>query len=533
MSNITDRANLWIPEDAINDGYIRGIFKTYFLVLVIFIVAVGNWCIQLWVKHKLLRSQTVYLTQTLGWLHGPALAKTTFDIRKLPGGWLGWLMLLVTTLDLIGEYGVAITVKSQLRTTKRLLPRGGIMNPDTLTSQPSPNWEAFRWAADAQKNNYQNANQTDVGFKHYGIYRLLTNDTDFMATADDTLGYWSCSSNTTTPLIYDQKWKNPKASEIWDSDIWYDLWKMGKLYTGPSAATANYSAYDWDTGYNYGPARHTTIITASNYTRGELFNISIAIDIRDIDDKGSKEMYVLHCELRAWDAARTVESIAKTISIWETLEVWIPAIRGAMFPGLNERESHPKKDLELKLQFYLNAMIMVSGAQETVTSPNTAGYKVGVVYRATKIPVWVLFVCALVFAIASFLFWLCIYLYLLCKAEAIIHDMQNKDGIFVSGSEIRDNTPSGLLDWIAHAAYESRDADQIPQIHHLKDWIISTTWHAGRRLAIVRKNEQGQVNPARTPSLASAGLTPPAYQRAGYFEQKKGDYISLNSREVL
>lgn len=70
MSNITDRANLWIPEDAINDGYIRGIFKTYFLVLVIFIVAVGNWCIQLWVKHKLLRwSQTVYLTQTLGWLH--------------------------------------------------------------------------------------------------------------------------------------------------------------------------------------------------------------------------------------------------------------------------------------------------------------------------------------------------------------------------------------------------------------------------------------------------------------------------------
>lgn len=306
-------------------------------------------------------------------------------------------MLFVTVRDPIGEHGVAITVKSQLRTTRRFLDRGGVMNTDSRTSQQSPNWEAFCWAADAQLNNYYNANMTGVGYKHYGIYRIITNDTNSMAAADDTLGHWGCSSNTATPLTYDQKLKNLDALGIWDSDIWYDLWQQGKSYDGPTAATADYSAYNWDTGYNYGPATHTTIITASNYARGELFNISVAIDIRDIDDKGSKEMYVLHCELRAWDGERTVESIARTISIWKTLKVWIPAIRGAMFPGLNERESHPKKDLELKLQLYLNAMIMVSGAQETIPTSNTASSKVGVVYRATKIPVWVLFVCALGF----------------------------------------------------------------------------------------------------------------------------------------
>lgn len=543
MANSTDRANFWVPDTVANDGVIRAVFKIYLLIIIIIIVVVGNKCLALWVKHKLLRGKTVYVTDTTGWLHGPPLAKAAFDVRKLPGGWLGWLMLLVTILDQVGEYGVAITVKAQLRTTTKVFEQGGLMNPDTLTSSPSASWEAFRWAAAAQTNSYRNANQTNMATKHYGIYRMITNDTHFMATPEDTIGYWSCSSNTTTPLIYDQKWKG-SAEEVYDYDIWTDLYVQGKLYDGYQAAlaTANVSMYD-NSSLSYGPATHTTIITASNYSTSSLFNISAAIDIKDIDDKGSKQMYVFHCILRATDTGRTVESIARTINPYATLTNWIPIMRGAFFPGLFETESYPIQDLEVTLQYYLNAMIMVSGASETVTTPNTPGYDLGVVYRATKIPVWILLICVVIFLIAALLTCLCVYLAIAARAAGLLHDSRNKDGICVPAREIHENTPIGMLDWMAHAAYESRDVQQIPKWNSLKGWIVSTTWHAGRRLAIVRGEEVGQVNPAKTPTLG-VGTPGPYYGQGhgpvletGYFSpsqsQMKGEYIALNTREVL
>jgi len=58
-----------------------------------------------------------------------------------------------------------------------------------------------------------------------------------------------------------------------------------------------------------------------------------------------------------------------------------------------------------------------------------------------------------------------------------------------------------------HAANGSRDADQIPRHKHLKNWTLSTTWHAEWRPGIVKVGELGQVNPLRTLDLTPSTQT--------------------------
>lgn len=544
MANST--AGFFVSQENLSSGGVRVVFKTYFIALLVFIGFIGGICCRLNVRYKLLRGRLVPLTITTGWIQGPTLAKVSWELRRIPGGWLGVLMLLATALDLVGEYGVAKTVTSVPRRTTAFHPDGMVLSGESRTSSPSANWEAFRWASQAQANSYRNSAQTHLGELHYGIYRFVTNDTNFMADDEDEIGYWSCSRTTKASIIYNQTFKTAgsKATgcddtdEIYDNCIWNDLYDKDLLYgSGDNLAKSNVSFTSSLTGYPTGPSTHTVILTASNYTVGSVFDIRVAIDTYDLDDKGSKAMDTYHCHLRAKDVERTVEQIARKINIDHTLWDWTENMVGALFPGLHEPGSYDLQWLETTLQFYLNSMIMVAGGSETVTTPNTSGYEVGVVYMATIIPYWVLVVCIIVFLQGAFLVVYAIYLFLAIRTARLVWDTSEKSTGRVSAKEIDNNTPVGLLEWMTHAAYESRDADQIPETFHLGNWILSTTWHAGRRLGIVRANEAGQVNPrtpGQTPQLQYNGEGY-GYSGApqGYFPtMKTGQYAPVSTREV-
>ncbi|KAK5082335.1 hypothetical protein LTR05_007481 [Lithohypha guttulata] len=495
FTNVT--GGIYAPQDNISDGGIRVIFKVYFIVLVLLIGLVGNYCCRLNARLRLLRGQIVSLTATTGWVSGPSLIGLIWELRTMPGGWLGFLMLLAAVLDLVGELGAAKTVTSVPWFSTVYHSKGMTMNATTRTAYPSVNWEAYRWASQAQRNSYVNGLDTGLGELHYGIYRMVTNDSHFMANTDDAIGYWSCKRSNNEPIIYDQQWKlNMQKDEVYDTDIWNDLYERSLLYgSGYYTATSNVTSRNPDTGYSTGPSTHTVIMTASNYTYGALYEIKAAIDTKDIDDQGSKEIDTFTCQLRATDTARTVEQIAQVIDIDRTLWAWSPGMIGAMFPGVHEPMSYDLQWLEITLQWYLNSMIMVAGGEESVITPNTVGYKAGAIVNKTFIPWWILVICSIVLLLLCFLTTFAAYLSLACQTAQINHSHARYGRLTVSARGIHDNTPIGMVEWIRYATYESRDEQRRPKSNQLKDYILSTTWHAKRRLGIVQMSKHGQTNP--------------------------------------
>src|SRR5262249_40800475 len=133
------------------------------------------------------------------------------QLRRLPGGWLGWLMLLTTILDLIGEFGVAKTVTKIYRASAAFQEYGMIIDmSQTFQMFPDIHFGAYTLALLAQEYSASNANITGMGEDSIGIYRFIPQDVyNFMANEDDVIGKWNCATATQNPITYDQQYTDP------------------------------------------------------------------------------------------------------------------------------------------------------------------------------------------------------------------------------------------------------------------------------------------------------------------------------------
>ena len=293
-------------------------------------------------------------------------------------------------------------------------------------------------------------------------------------------------------------------------------------------------------GTSTGPSRHLWIASVNSTKFGDPFNLKFGVGVKDIDDGRIKHVKTWHCELQSRDSNNTVLSIMKRLSSARLLEKWGLAMAGAAWPGMDAEAAYTDDSIQSSIELYLNAATMVAGARELVETENVDELEYSVFRLATEIPFWVIGLCTILFCWVIFLFGLYIRLCVICRALRIAYDSDLSQH-HVSAKEVMDNAPCNLLDWMSHAAYESRDAEKIPEATQLKDWILSTTWHS-RRLGIVRKSEHGQVNSKTTPNLDYSfyGGDPmaSAYTNYGFVQsdmplvQKKGQYTSVRTTEM-
>lgn len=180
-----------IPADVATDGDVRTAFKIYLIVIAPLIAFLGGLCLQQYVRIRLLRGQSVPLSATTGWIHGPGIVKMAWELRTLPGGWLGWLMILTSLFTLAADLGVANAVTQVYDTTTRIQPTGMIVGTEGK-SNPSPNQRAAMVALEAQRNSWNNANLTKLAKIRYGIYKFVPDDANFMARSEEIIG--NCKS---------------------------------------------------------------------------------------------------------------------------------------------------------------------------------------------------------------------------------------------------------------------------------------------------------------------------------------------------
>lgn len=479
-----------VPKSVIDDGDIRVIFKIYFMVIILVIAFLGSHCLKFYIQRQLLKGKSVELATTTGWINGPALAKTAFELRRIPGGWLGFIMLLTTALEIISDFGVAKTITLVRQESRTTAPAGMIIDNTTSRSEyPNPDFTPFNLATSAQIYSANNQNLTGMTSNSpYGIYRFINGyDFDFLAMPEDIIGYWSCVHNPQTPITYDQTFlKN--ATQIWDFDVGIDLIKRGLIYGGNYAQVNNVSIFN---STYQGPSLQLVIWTASNYTRGSTPSFTFAVETLALDDVGSKEMDVFNCSLHSTGVQEIVFDVLQHIDVIQTMTRLSTPITGALYPGWWAYQSYDLATVASTIEYYLNAIIMVAGSGQQTATPNTQGYTYGVLEYATVIPYWIIVVAVLAFVLALLMLFLLIHSWL--SNKKLIHAGDRQDSNRVSIKHIAENTPVGLLGWMSHAAAVNRNADS-PKEKDLKDFILSTTWHGDMRLGVFKAENHGLLN---------------------------------------
>ena len=111
----------------------------------------------------------------------------------------------------------------------------------------------------------------------------------------------------------------------------------------------------------------------------------MAVDTNELDDLGSKQIDTFHCQLRANDEEKTVESIARRIDRGYTLVEWIQDIMSSMFPGLHNSSSYEQQSIEANLQFYVSSMILVAGVTVDTARESTDNYGSDIAELMTRV----------------------------------------------------------------------------------------------------------------------------------------------------
>lgn len=461
-------------------GIVRLGLRIYFIIVLLFIAFVGDRCCHLRTKLMLLRGQNVSVTAMTGWVRGIISFKIVARLRRLPGGWLGALMLLTAVLALVTDLTVARFVVDIPLPTRCPFHIGLVLNTSTAHYYPSIYGAAYRWASTAQLFSIYNGG-------YMGIYKKLDNNTYFLADESDVVGYWLCNPDG-GPKTY--------SNSIYDAEIWEDMRKQGLLYQ--YGWSSNISDVE-DSGQIYGRAWKTIIVTSSSENHRDQWDVRAAIDLSDTD-QNTKIMQAYHCVVSSTDDSGLVEGVISNISIIPTLETWLYGIQGEMYNG--QDKSQAVEFPNVTIAWMLNSMVMVSGGGESVTTPQE-GTTEGCFIYGTYVGKIVSALFLLVAFIAVSLFFYTVFLWRTVRRTCNAYDLNNMNGNKISSREICQNAPNGLLDWIGHAAHESGHAETKPKAHHLRKWLFSTRHHYGRRMGVVHMR-QTNIAAAETPSTSSA-----------------------------
>jgi hypothetical protein len=472
-----------------NSGTFRLGLRVYFVLILLFTSIIGNRCCHLRVKLDLLRGQRVKLTHMTGWLRGVSTFKVVRQLRRVPAGWMGYLMLLAAILSILSDLLVSALVQRTPLASACLFHQGLVLNAATASIYPNINAAAFSWARSAQLISIYNQD----GW--IGIYAKADNSTNFRATEQDVLGWWYCPE-TNAGLSY--SWSEAVG------DVMDDLINRGLLY--PNAFGQQVTAPDEDQG-----ELQLVILSSSSEGPGTSFDVLAAVDLYDDESAETKTMATYHCTVQN-DSTGIItgqDGILSKINMSWVLDNSMAAVQGNFYYGQNARTS--VEDPGFWLALILNSLVMASGSQESITSQvnstNAAHHLQGCIVDGTELPGIVITIWFITTFLFLFMLTYTVNLWFKVRRAQRIYDANNHYG--ANSKEICDHTPNGLVDWIRHAVHEAQTpsgpgpAGVRPERHHLTTWLFSGS-HLGQRLGIVSRD----AVPLHPPSSGTSPISP-------------------------
>ncbi|KAJ5674934.1 uncharacterized protein N7477_004868 [Penicillium maclennaniae] len=427
----------------ISSSNARLALRVYFLIIVGLITWLADGVLQYRAQLRVLKHGSIRVHTALGWLQGFQLVKSVWDLRQLPGGALGYsVMVILFALSKITDLLTAIFVVQIEVKSRCLFGQGLVLNttgPFLLTAPPS-NGMPYIVAHNAQ---YFSLNNTCP----IGIYAKVNQDFNVCPDAQDILGSWVCSTvgTRTYSAAYNQE------------ALAANLIEQGLLYASP---TADYSGFA-DGYYNH-LALWSSSTGLATENSNDVWDVRAAIQTNASPFEDNVNMLAMSCHMNATLAETITGAMNSTVA----LDTWKATFQGLMYYGTGTRSI---SDPALELAILLNTMTMVQGGNNILLSipAQDADQTQGCVISATNVP---LVMEALVLIVGG----LFVGLVLL----SIIYALRLR----LIRREVRESLkylPDGVIGWAVKAAQEHCDHDDPDPGQHarverrdLKNWLI-------------------------------------------------------------
>ena len=410
---------------------VRLILRIYFNVVFIVFAIIGNQCVLYSTKLNILRNQSVNVTRMTGWLGSFEPFLTFLSMRKIPGGWLGGLMMISVALSYISDIAVSALVKP-VQVSARCPFSTGLVSPTNEPFGKVPvNGSPYTVVSNAQLSSLANGGPI-------GIYSKVNEDRDFQAQTEDVAGTWNCND-----LEDDQVYELGTG----DADIVQDLQSKGLLFD----TTATYESSAGNNSFN-----HLVILTSSQSDDAlQPFDVRASVQLEALYDD-TKTMKSFDCTMDA----PSMEWVLGNMSSLSTLQEWRLTFQGSMYNGTGTTAA---PDCDVRLSWVLNSMVMIGAGGNYLLSSAPLGSTQGCLAQRANVPNAVLAIFGVVTLI---LILLPLYLFTLLL-QYLGYPSSQRSGL--------KHTPNGLVDWMAHAGYaslstEQNDANENVESKELKQW---------------------------------------------------------------
>lgn len=409
--------------------HVRTALRAYFTIFALLIGFIGNSCCGLRAQLSIIRRDHVGLANMTGWLKGLDLVKYGWKLRAIPGGWLGLIMFIVTTLSLTSDLAVAGLVRGVQVPRRCLFGQGLVLDQDAGSLYtPSPNGAPVFIVTQAQATSLNNSGL-------HGIYRKANNATNFRADEEDYLGTWNCS---------DQGTANFDTSQT-AADIIASLQSQGLLFNGSNIGSSVFGPAG-DQYDSVGDFTHLVAWSSSlgDEGTGQPFEVRASIDLEETAGVPIT-MWSFHCMMNASDA----EYITSSMHSQRTLSSWGMYFQGSMYYGTGTTVWPNSGQIIERL---LNTMTMVAGGMNSLQREplgDTTAITQGCLAPRTAVP-WA--VAAMVLVMGGIALSVCLLFILL---QIWILAARHSHKIPKSSRRKIGKAPNDLVDWMTNAVKET------------------------------------------------------------------------------
>ena len=95
----------------LDSSFLRGLLRVYFVLAFILLGIIGSQATKCTVKVALQRGRAVKLNKMTGWISGPSLIKAIWQLRRLPGGVIfGLIMIVASVTTLVADFATSTLV---------------------------------------------------------------------------------------------------------------------------------------------------------------------------------------------------------------------------------------------------------------------------------------------------------------------------------------------------------------------------------------------------------------------------------------
>ena len=410
---------------------VRLILRIYFNVVFIVLAVIGNQCVLYSTKLNILRKKRVNVTRMTGWLGSFEPFLTCLSMRRIPGGWLGALMMISVALSYISDIAVSALIK-QVRVSARCPFTTGLVPPTNEPLALVPvNGSPYTVVSTAQLSSLANGGPI-------GIYSKVNLDRNFQAQTEDIVGRWNCND------VEDDQVYELGASK---ADITQDLRSRGLLFDTTAISEA--------AGLNKSFGHFVVMTSSQSDDAQQPFDVRASVQLEARYDD-TKTMKSFDCNMDA----PSMEWVLTNMSSQSTLQEWILTFQGSMYNGTGTTAA---SDCDVRLSWILNSMIMIGAGGNYLLGSAPLGSTQGCLAQRADIPNTVLGIFGIITLILILLF---LYLFALLLQYL---------GCPSSQRSALKYTTNGLVDWMAHAAHaslsaEQNDANKDVESKELKRW---------------------------------------------------------------